>query len=205
MAGEPAGASYLAAPDVGHEALIFLRRTQAEDAGYGGDNEGVAAGEQGASGGVAELVELFVDVGVFFDVEVGAGDVGFGLVVVVVADEVFDGVVGEEFLELGGELGGEGLVVGYDEGGALEFLDDVGHGEGLAASGDAHEGLVNHVAARAVDNLFDGLGLVAGGAEVGDYLEVGQCGASSPDHVIYSIILRDRVIGHTRQTSDAGG
>ena len=32
----------------------------------------------------------------FFDEEVAGGDVGFGLVVVVVGDEVFDGVVGEE-------------------------------------------------------------------------------------------------------------
>ena len=163
---------------MGHESLIFLRGAESEDAGYGGDYEGVAAGEEGAGGGVAEFVQLFVDVGVFLDVEVGAGDVGFGLVVVVVADEVFDGVVGEEFLELGGELGGEGLVVGYDEGGSLEFLDDVGHGEGLAAAGDAHECLVDHVAGGAVDKLVDGLGLVACGPEVGDYLEVGQCWAS---------------------------
>ena len=62
-------------------------------------------------GGVAQLVDLLVDVGVLFDVGVGAGDVGLRLVVVVVADEVLDGVLGEELLELAVELGGEGLVV----------------------------------------------------------------------------------------------
>ena len=79
----------------------------------------VAAFEEGARGGEAELVELLVDGGFFFDVEVAGGDVGFGLVVVVVGDEVLDGVAGEEVLELVIELGGEGLVVREDEGGAV--------------------------------------------------------------------------------------
>src|SRR5690349_23077517 len=44
------------------------------------------------------------------DVGVGARDVGLGLVVIVVADEIFDRVVGEEALELAVELGGQDLV-----------------------------------------------------------------------------------------------
>jgi hypothetical protein len=38
-------------------------------------------------------------------------DVGFGLIVIVVADEILDGVLGEEFLELLVKLGRESLVV----------------------------------------------------------------------------------------------
>ena len=38
------------------------------------------------------------------------GDVGLGLVVVVVGHEVLDRVIGQQLAELGGELGGEGLV-----------------------------------------------------------------------------------------------
>jgi hypothetical protein len=45
--------------------------------------------------------------------------IGFGLVVVVVADEVLDRVVGEQRLELAVELGGQRLVVGQDQRGAL--------------------------------------------------------------------------------------
>ena len=59
------------------------------------------------------MVEFFLDVGV------GARDVGLGLVVVVVGDEVLDRVVGEEALELAVELGGERLVGREDERGAL--------------------------------------------------------------------------------------
>jgi len=39
----------------------------------------------------------------------GGGNVGFGLVVVVVADEIFDSVFGEEGFELVVELGGQGF------------------------------------------------------------------------------------------------
>ena len=77
-------------------AVVGFGRAEAVDAGDGGDDDGVAAFEEGARGGEAEFVELFVDGGFFFDVEVAGGNVGFGLVVVVVGDEVLDGVVGEE-------------------------------------------------------------------------------------------------------------
>ena len=49
--------------------------------------------------------------GVLLDVRVGRGQVRLGLVVVVVRDEVLDGVVGEELAELVAELRGERLVV----------------------------------------------------------------------------------------------
>ena len=60
------------------------------------------------------------------------GDVGLRLVVVVVTHEILHRVVGEKFPELSAQLGGQGLVVGQHQGGALDLLDDLGHGEGLA-------------------------------------------------------------------------
>ena len=65
--------------------------------------------------GQPEPLDLLVDRGVLLDVDVALGDVGFGLVVVVIADEVADGVVREELLELGVELGGERLVVRHHQ------------------------------------------------------------------------------------------
>ena len=154
------------------EAVVLGGLTEAVDAGDGGDDDHVAALEEGAGGGVAELVDLLIDVGVLGDVGVGAGEVGFGLVVVVVGDEVLGGVFGEELAELGVELGGEGLVGGDDEGGAGVAGDDVGHGEGLAAAGDAEEGLVLVAGLEALHELVYGLGLVAGHVVVGDEAEV---------------------------------
>ena len=70
------------------------------------------------------------------------------------------------------ELGGEGLVVREDEGGALGLLDDLGHGEGLAGAGDAEEDLVLFAGVEAGDELGDGAGLVALGLVGGGELEV---------------------------------
>ena len=78
---------------------------------------------------------------VLLDVEVGLRDVRLGLVVVVVRDEVLDGVLREELAELVAELRRERLVVGDDERGALELLDDPGHRRGLARAGRAEERL----------------------------------------------------------------
>jgi hypothetical protein len=68
---------------------------------------------------MAHAVDLLVDRGFLLDVGVGARNVGFRLVVVVVGDEILDRVVGKERLELSVELGGERLVRREDEGGAL--------------------------------------------------------------------------------------
>jgi hypothetical protein len=73
------------------------------------------AAQQRVGGRVAHAVDLLVDAGVLLDERVRGRDVGLGLVVVVVGDEVLDGVVGEERLELAVELRGEGLVVGEHE------------------------------------------------------------------------------------------
>ena len=89
------------------------------------------------------------------------GDIGLGLVVVVVGDEVLHRVVGEELLELGAQLGGQGLVVGQHQGGPLDRLDDLGHGEGLARTGDAQQGLLIQPVFDACRQGGNGLGLIA--------------------------------------------
>ena len=153
-------------------AVVGFGRAEAVDATDGADDDGVAAFEEGAGGGEAELVQLFVDGGFLLDVKVAGGDVGFGLVVVVVADEILDGVAGEELLELVIELGGEGFVMGQDEGGAVGLFDDLGHGEGLAGAGDAEQDLVLLAGGEAGDEFFDGAGLISAGFVGGDQLKV---------------------------------
>ena len=89
-----------------------------------------------------QLVNFIIAAGVFLDVGVGAWEVGLRLVVVEVGDEVFDGVLGEELLQLGIKLGGERLVVRKDERWPLGLLDDVGNGERLPRSRCPQEDLV---------------------------------------------------------------
>ncbi len=146
---------------------IGLHRADAVDAGDRGDDDDVVALEQRARGGMAHAVDLLVDGGFLLDVGVGARDVGLRLVVVVIGDEIFHRVVGEERLELAVELRGQRLVGRQDEGGALRRLDHLGHGEGLAGAGDAEQHLRAVVALHAFHQLLDGLRLVALRLEVG--------------------------------------
>ena len=73
-------------------AVVGFGRTEAVDATDAGDDDAIAALEQRARGGEAQLVQLVVDGGFFFDVDVAGRNVGFGLVVIVIADEILDGV-----------------------------------------------------------------------------------------------------------------
>ena len=100
-------------------AVIGFWRAKAVNATDAGDDDAVATFKERARGGKTKLVELIVDGGFFFDVDVAGGNVGFRLVVVVVGDEIFDRVLREEMLELVIELGGESFVVGHDQGRAV--------------------------------------------------------------------------------------
>src|SRR5262249_23805288 len=98
-------------------------------------------------------------------------DVRFRLVVVVVADEVLDRVVGKEPPELLEELGRERLVVDHHEGRPVHPGDRLRHGEGLAGAGDAEQDLVRVAALRPLRQLPDRTLLVAGKLEVRDEVE----------------------------------
>ena len=161
----------LAPRDALHKREVLGRRAEAVDAGDGGHDEHVPPRHQRARRGVAELVYLVVDVSFLLDVRVGRGDVGLRLVVVVVGDEVLDGVLREEIAELLRELGRKRLVGCDDERRLLYGLDGLRHRVGLAGAGDAEEGLMAHAAAYAVREPFDGLRLVAARLEVGDDAE----------------------------------
>ena len=115
---------------------------------------------------ICSLIERFL-----LDEGVGARDVGLGLVVVVVGDEILDRVVREEFLELGIELRGQRLVGREDQGRALRLLDHLGHGEGLARAGDAeqHLGAVGFV--DALDEILIAVGWSPAGSKSRHHLD----------------------------------
>ena len=156
--------------DQGHPG-VGLRRAQAVDAGDAGHDDHVPPLEKRRGGRVAQAVDLLVDGGVLLDVGIGFGDVGLGLVVVVVGDEVVDGVVGEELLEFVVELGGEGFIVGDHKRGLLHVLYHVSNRERLSGSRGPEEGLVPEAPEHAFGELRDGPGLVAPGLEVRHQLE----------------------------------
>jgi hypothetical protein len=152
---------------------VLVRRAQAVDAGHRGDHHHVATRQQRHRGAVAQPVDLVVDRRVLLDVGVGRGDVGLGLVVVVVADEVLDRVVGQEVAELVGQLRGQRLVRCHHQAGPLDALQHLGGGEGLARAGGAQQRDRPLPRLEGLGDLIDGLRLVAGGLEVADHPERG--------------------------------
>ena len=128
---------------------------------------------------MAQAVDLVVDRAVLLDVRIGRREVRLGLVVVVVADEVFDAILREQFPEFGGELRRQRLVRREHERGALRVRDHVRDREALARTGDAQQCLEPVAPLEALGERGDRLGLIAGRREVGDELEVGH-GARVP-------------------------
>ena len=134
---QPLPADGLAAANREDHVGVPLGRADPVDAGDGGYHDGVGARQQRAGRRVAHPVDAVVEQRVLLDVGVGRRDVGFRLVVVVVADEVLDGIVREQLPEFGVELRGERLVGRQHQGGAAPTRDDLGHRERLAAARDA--------------------------------------------------------------------
>ena len=163
-------AQELVAVDVGaldqrlQVVVVGVRRAEAEDRRHRGDDQHVAAREQRGRRGVAQAVDLLVDRRVLLDVEVARGDVGLGLVVVVVGDEVLDGVLREVGAELVAELRGERLVVHEDQRRLLQPLDRRRHRHRLAGAGGAQQRRVAVALVDALRDRVDRRGLIGGRA-----------------------------------------
>ncbi len=157
----------LAASQQLHVALVDVRRAEAVDARDRGHHDHVAAGEHSRRRRMAQAVDLGVDRRILLDVEVAAGDVRLRLVVVVVGDEVLDGVVGEVGPKLVAQLRRERLVVGDHERRALHRLDRAGHRHRLAGPGRAEQRREAIARRQAGGDLLDCARLVGGGRERG--------------------------------------
>ncbi len=157
-----------------HPVDVLLRGAQAVDARHRGHHDDVPAGQQAVGRRVPQPLHLVVDRGVLLDVGVRLRDVRLGLVVVVVAHEVLDGVVREQLTELRGQLRSQGLVRGDDQGGALQPLDQPGGRGGLAGAGGTEQDDVGLAGQDAPLEIVDGLRLVTGRREVADDGERGD-------------------------------
>ena len=76
--------------------------------------------------------------------------------------------------------------MGQHQGGPLDLLDDLGHGEGLARAGDPQQSLLGQPQLHALGQGLNGLRLVAGGLIRGDNVKIGHAVPTSfpaPDPV----------------------
>ena len=140
-----------------------LRVADTVQAGHRRDDYHIPAARQQRAGcRESQFLNLVVDAQVLFDIGVARRDVGLGLVVVVVRDEILHGIVGEERLEFSVQLCGQSLVMAQNQGGPLEVLDDIGHSEGLAGARDAQQGHRINPLPKSRAELLYGFGLVSG-------------------------------------------
>ncbi len=148
-----------------HHLRIGFDGTDAIDAGHRGDDDDVVALKQGLRGGMPHAVDLLVDLAVLLDIRVGARNIGFRLIVIVVTDEIFHRVVWKKRLHLAVQLCRQGLVGRQDQGRLLHRLDHFRHREGLARAGDAQQHLVALAAVDPRHQIADRGRLVAGRLE----------------------------------------
>ena len=78
------------------------------------------------------FIDGIVDGGILGNVGVGGGQIGLGLVVVVIADKIFNRIVGKEIFKFSVELRGQRFIGCNDQGWLLYPLNYVSHGKGLA-------------------------------------------------------------------------
>ncbi|MNN34905.1 hypothetical protein D3C81_1487340 [compost metagenome] len=153
---------------------VGFRTAQTVDAGHRGNDDRIATLQQRLGCRQAHLLDMVVDRGILLDEGIGRRHIGFGLVVVVVGNEVLHGIVGEKCLELAVQLRCQGLVRRQHQGRPLHLGDHVGDAEGLARASHPEQGLMRQARFDAFDHQANGFGLVAGRLETGDELKLGH-------------------------------
>ena len=154
-----------------HPVDILLRSTQTVDGRDGRHDDDVSPGQQGIRRGVTQPLDLLVETGVLLDEGIRLRDVRLGLVIVVVRDEVLDGIVREEGAQLLGELGRQGLVGLHDEHRPLQLLRQPRHRGRLTSTSGTKQDDVLLTVLDPLLQLRNGLRLVARGVELTDDME----------------------------------
>ena len=108
-----------------------------------------------------QSLDLVIDRRVLLDERVRLGNVGLGLVVVVVGHEVFDGVARQQFAEFCCQLRGERLIRLEHQRGTLQLFDEPRGGRALARAGRTHEDHVLLAVTDACRQLTDCFRLIA--------------------------------------------
>jgi hypothetical protein len=162
-----------------HELPVVPGVSQTVDAGHGSHDDDILPLHEGRRSSETQTLDVLIDGGVLLNERVRGRNVGFGLVIVVVGDEVLHGIVGKERLQLPVELGRKGLVVAHDQRGPPVTGDDMGHGEGLAGSRGPQQDLESISPGKTLAELGDGPGLVPLGLVGRLQAEAGQPDRSS--------------------------
>ena len=112
---------------------------------------------------MSELIYFIVYKGILLDINVLTRNICLGLKIIVVGNEIFHRIFGEKLTEFGAKLCRKCLVVGENEGGAVDLSDNICHGKGLTRACDTEQGLVTVAASYSVNELCYSLRLISRG------------------------------------------
>ena len=143
-------------------AVVVGRVADAVDRRHRADDHGVAPFQQRLGRRQPHLLDVFVDARILLDEQIARRHVGFGLIVIVVGDEILDCVFREELAHFRIQLRRQRLVRRHDQRRPAQAGNDVGHGESLARAGHPQQGLVRQAVLDPLDQPGDRGGLVAG-------------------------------------------
>ena len=161
----------VAAHQVQDHPEIGVRVAQAVDRRNGGHHDGVLALHERLGGRQPHLFDVLVDRCVLLDIRIGGRHIGFGLVVIVVRNEILDPVAGKEIAKLAVELGGQRLVGRQHQRRALLPGHNAGQRIGLAGTGHAQQCLAGQAGFEPLAKPVHGLRLVARQLEIGLQIE----------------------------------
>ena len=117
----------LAALHRNRQIIIIRRRTKPIDAADARHDNHVAPCQQSVSSSMAQAVDFFVDCRIFLDIGIARRDVSFWLVIIKIADEIMNFVVGEKLFEFAEQLGSESFVVRQNQRRHVPLSDNVRH------------------------------------------------------------------------------
>ena len=106
------------------------------------------------------LVNLLVNRRIFLNIRVGLQNIRLRLIIIIVTDKVFNGIMGKKIFKLPKELGCQGFVRGNHKGRSLNLCNDIGYREGLAGTGNSEEHLMAEAFFHAFSQRINGMVLV---------------------------------------------
>ena len=83
---------------------------------------------------MAQAVDFFVNRRIFLDIGIARRDVSFWLVIIKIADEIMNFVVGEKLFEFAEQLGSESFVVRQNQCRHIPLSDNIRHRKSFTAT-----------------------------------------------------------------------
>ncbi|MPM64203.1 hypothetical protein SDC9_111089 [bioreactor metagenome] len=106
----------------GYDHVVVIDRVaQIINTGNAADNNNVPAFKKGCGSRMAELVYFIVDRGIFFYIGISMRNVGLGLIIIIVGNEILHRVFGKKLLEFAAKLRRQCFVVCQNKGWLLHI------------------------------------------------------------------------------------